>query len=91
MKIKTETPPRIRGRVGQGDDDKWYAEISFADLYGNQQGDPIQIGPFDAEKFARTAMMDACKIASDEWVKSIGQNPTGEYLDMKNGGVLKKW
>ncbi len=90
-------PPRIRGKVaeaepGQGMDGKWFYTIEVATLYGEAIGAPIgPFGPFDSREIALIKLKEAAKEISDDIQKAMGQEVTGDYLDMKNGGVLRKW
>lgn len=85
-------PPRIRGKVGTADDGKFYFEISLWDFYGKQQvGDPFTIGPWDTEKQAHEEMKKAAKLSCDAIEKGQGFKPSGEYMDMKSGGILRPW
>lgn len=79
--------PRIRGRVGTGDDGKFYYEVSIWDFYGeNQVGDHFTLGPFDDEEKANEAGREAVKIACD-----VAGGDKETYMDMKNGGMLRPW
>lgn len=84
--------PRIRARVGTGDDDKYYFEVSIWDFFGEKQiGDPITIGPWDTEAIAHEEMKNAVKLSCEAIEKGQGFEPSGKYLDMKNGGILRPW
>lgn len=85
-------PPRIRGKVGTADDGKIYFEISIWDFYGKQQaGEPFTIGPWKDEQEAHDEMKKAVKIVCESIEKSQGNKPSGEYMDMKSGGILRPW
>ena len=91
------TLPRIKGRVGQVEDGeqrgKWFFELSIWDLYGKeQQGEPFIIGPWETEEIAGEELKKASRIVCDAFVKEVLKvEPSGEYMDMKNGGVLRPW
>lgn len=88
---------RIRGRAGQaaagqGVDGKWFYEISIWDLTGEHQvGEPFQLGPYDTEEEACKDGIKAVRMVSEEAEKLVGGEPSGKYLDLKNGGVLRPW
>lgn len=85
--------PRIRARTGQGDDGKYYFEISVWEFDGETQiGEPIgPFGPYDTEAKAKEEMRRACRMACEQAeILEIGK-PTGKYLDLKNGGKLRSW
>lgn len=90
-------PPRIRGRVGQFAEpeewkDKYCFEILVADLYGNNIGDPIgPFGPYDTEEKAKEEMRSAVRMAAESYETKANGQASGEYLDMKNGGIIRKW
>jgi hypothetical protein len=84
--------PRIRGRVGKGDDGKYYAEISLWELSGEKMiGDPFTIGPIETEGEAYEHLHEAVKRSCEAIEKAYGHEPSGQYLDLKNGAVLKPW
>ena len=85
-------PPRIRGKVGTGEDGKFYFEITLWDFYGKfQVGEPFTIGPWENEQQAHDEMKRAVKITCETIEKSHGSEPSGEYMDMKSGGILRPW
>lgn len=89
---KTTYPPRLRSRVGTGDDQKFYFEISMWDFAATKMvGEPWTFGPFETEKEAHEQMKLTMQKASDELVRLDGGKPDGTYLDMKNGGTLRPW
>lgn len=86
-------PPRIRGRAGQGEDGKWYFEISMWDLAGLTMvgGEPIgTYGPWDTEKIAKKEMRKAVEIIVKDCKNPDGESPNG-YVDFKNGGVFRSF
>lgn len=84
--------PRIRGRVGQDENNQWCFEISVWHLDGEKQvGEPMTFGPWDSEKIAHEEMNRSVRIASEAAEKSMGCEPSGKYIDMKNGGILRPW
>jgi len=88
--------PRIRGRVGQiesgADKDKWAFELSLWNLQGTQRiGDPWLIGPFETEAIAQEKLKDAVKIACEAIEKHETGSTSGQYMDLKNGGVMRPW
>lgn len=91
--------PRIRGRAGQASegqgpdiDGKWFYEISIWDLTGEKQaGPPFQLGPFDTETQACEVGRDTVKRLSEHLETLDGGKPSGKYLDLKNGGILRPW
>ena len=84
--------PRIRGRVGKGEEDgKFYCEISVWDFGGEEQiGDPFVHGPYDSELEAKRELRHLCEIAVLAAQESLGAIPTGKYIDLKDGGKLKE-
>lgn len=84
--------PRIRGRTGQGEDGKFYNELSLWDFGGeNQIGESFTFGPYETREEGLTALKEQAKTASDACEISAGGEPSGRYLDMKNGGILRSW
>lgn len=89
--------PRIRGKVGQATDPaevagKWFFELSMWDYTGEKMvGEPWTIGPWETEAKAHEEMLVACRIACETIEKAHGEEPSGKFLDMKNGGVLRPW
>lgn len=90
-------PPRIKARVGQatpgqGVDGKWFFEIIVANFYGENIGEPFgPIGPFDTEQAAQAEMRNAVRIVAESLEVKISGEKSGQYMDMKDGGILKKW
>lgn len=85
-------PPRIRARHGQGDDGKWYFEISLWTFDGETQiEEPFQIGPFETKKIVLDEMHKAVRLVCESIQKHLGAEVNGKYLDFKNGGVLTPW
>lgn len=91
---------RLKGRVGeaepgQGYDGKWFAQISVWDVSGtNEAGPPIMIGPWDTKEVAEENLKKAVEEASKavlerQFGKGAGAN--GAYLDLKNGGIMRKF
>ena len=86
------TTPRLRARVGNGEDGKFYFELSMWNLGATKMvGKPWTFGPFDTEKEAHEHMVEVTRKASDHLVELMGEKPTGEYIDMKNGGITRPW
>lgn len=90
--------PRIRGRLSiiESPEDlkgKWAFEISIWDFTGEKQvGGPMgPFGPFETEEIASREMSRACRMACEVYETSDGGKPSGNYLDMKNGGILRPW
>lgn len=84
--------PRIRARVGTGEDNKFYFELSIWNFVGTEMlGGPFVVGPFETEKQAHEEMLKATQTACEVIEKGMGQEPSGQYLDMKNGGQLRPW
>lgn len=89
--------PRIRGKVGQATEPadvagKWFFELSIWDFTGEHLiGEPWNIGPWDSEEIAHEEMRRACRLACGAIEKSHGQEPSKDFLDMKNGGILRSW
>lgn len=90
-------PPRIRGRAGiaqpgQGVDGKWFFEITVWDLAGEKQfGDALQLGPFETEEIAKDIGFKATREVSEAFEKQAGFEPSGKFLDLKNGAILRSW
>lgn len=91
MSTKQMEVPRIRGRLATGDDGKHYFELSLWDFYGKKKYTSLEFGPFDTEKIASEKMKAACQKICDRISEEMGEKPTGQYLDFKNGGVLRSW
>ena len=84
--------PRLRGRVGLGEDNKPYFEITMWTLDGETQvGAPLTYGPWANEIEARDQMKIAMQIACEACEDVTGTTRSGKYLDMKNGGILRPW
>ena len=85
--------PRIRGRVGKGDDGKFYFELGLWDFSGeNMIGEPLgPFGPYETESIAQDELKRAAQIACEGIEKSHGEEPSGRYMDMKNGGIMRPW
>lgn len=85
--------PRIRARTGQGDDKKWYFEISMWNFEGTVQiGDkPIgTFGPWETEAIAKEEMRKAVRIACEAIKGPNGEKPDGQ-VDFKNGGTYRSF
>lgn len=96
--MNIQSVPRIRGRLAQYElpeeyKDKWCFEISVWTFDGEKQfGDPIgPIGPFDTEEIAKRELKLAVRIAAESCEKAMGQDPSGKFMDMKNGGIVRPW
>jgi hypothetical protein len=83
--------PRIRARVGQGDDQKWYFEISLWNFIGTEQmGEPFgPFGPYDSEAKAKEEMRKATELCVKACRGPSGEEPEG-YVDLKNGGEFRE-
>lgn len=80
--------PRIRGRVGRGDDTKWYFELSLWNFEGTvmQGNEPLgTFGPFNSKKLAFQEMNRAVEIAC----KGVSNGEATGYVDFKNGGEFR--
>lgn len=84
--------PRLRARVGTGEDGKFYFEMSLWDLGATKMlGPPWTFGPFENEKTAYERMKETVKMAADKLVELEGGKPDGTYIDFKNGGMTRPW
>lgn len=88
--------PRIRGQIGQiadgPDVDKWVYQITLWDLAGEKQhGEPIIIGPYGSEAEAQAAGKKAIRLVSEKIERMFGDGPSGKYIDLKNGAILRPW
>lgn len=85
--------PRIRGQVGQAiEDRKWYFEISIWTFDGEKQiGKPFLFGPHETKEIADQELKKKTQEVCEIIEKNAGCEPSGKYLDMKNGGVLRPW
>lgn len=90
MRIKSklgigEAPPHMKG--------KHFFNLYIFDEDGETQiGDTIgPFGPFDTEREAIVACKAECRKACDLVAKAYGGKPTTDYLDMNEGGVVRKW
>ena len=85
--------PRIRARTGQGEDNKWYFEISMWNFEGTIQigGEHIgTFGPWDAENEAKKEMRRAVELACKQIKGPNGETPQG-FVDFKNGGTYRNF
>lgn len=89
--------PRIRGKVGQaepgqGYDGKWFFHIEIATFYGETIGEPVgPFGPFDTKEIAQAELKEAARISCEHFEKQHNGKASGQYMDMKNGGILRPW
>lgn len=83
--------PRIRGRVGTGDDGKFYFEMSLWDLHGENCAGKWDFGPWNTEAIAHDEMKKCARFMTETLEKEKGGEPSGKFLDMKNGGILRPW
>lgn len=88
--------PRIRARVGRAEENGkeigWGFEVSLWDITGTKKlMEPVVSDVFDTEDLANQAMKECVRYISDECVKLAGGEPTNQYLDLKNGCVLRPW
>lgn len=89
--------PRIRGRVGQITDPpelagKWAFEIKVTNLAATKTFmDTGPLGDFATQEEALAALRKEVKRLSDSLQAGIDGHISGEYLDMKSGGTLRKW
>lgn len=84
--------PRIRGRVGQAEEDnKWYFEMSMWNFEGTQMiGEPLgTFGPWETEEIAKAKMRKASEICLRACTGPNGEVPQG-YIDLKNGGEYRE-
>lgn len=81
---------RVRGRKFE-EGGKFHAEVSIWTMDGEGQIDCWVIGPFGNIELADKAMMDAVRIVCDKIQEEADGQVSGTYLDMKNGGILRKW
>ncbi len=82
--------PRIRGKVGHGDDGKYYFEISMWNFEGTEMigGEPLgTFGPWETEKEAHSELRKAVELAC----KKITNNKANGYVDFKNGGEFRRF
>jgi hypothetical protein len=84
--------PRLRGRVGQGDDGKYYFELSMWNFEGTERvGEPFgTFGPWKNENEAKKEMRKAVEIACKAIKGPNGEAPNG-FVDFKNGGEFRKF
>lgn len=92
--------PRIRGRLAQINEpeepaihNKWVYEIQLWNLEGTKQMcEPYgPYGPYDTDQLAAVAMKQAVREVCEIWQENALGGVTGEYFDLKNGGVVRKW
>ena len=84
--------PRIRGKVGIMDYPKdlvgkFAFEISMWTFDGETRiGEPFgPFGPFDTEQQAQDELRKAVRFVCETLEKDAGLEPSGNFLDMKNG------
>lgn len=80
--------PRIRARVGQGDDKKFYFEISMWNFTGTEMigGEPVgTFGPWKDEKEAHEKMNEAVELAC----KAATNGEANGFVDFKNNGEFR--
>lgn len=84
--------PRVRGRVGKGDDENFYVEMSLWEFTGEKMiGKPWEFGPYPSEKIAHEEMRGIAKFMCDSIAEYLGETPNSKYLDMLNKGTLTPW
>jgi hypothetical protein len=90
--------PRIRGTIGKVAEPSecegmFCFEISIWDFSGTTRiSEPIgPFGPFPSHEEAMIEMKKAIRIACHEAQKMHGCEVSEEYLDLKNGGMLRSW
>lgn len=90
--------PRIRGRLAQFDEpkewkDKWCFEISVWTFDGETQiGEPIgPFGPYETKAEAAQELKRAARLAAESCEKGLGFEPSGRFMDMKNGAIVRPW
>jgi hypothetical protein len=72
--------PRFQGRVGKGDDNKFYFEIFMSIIGDGKEPQSLgTFGPWDTEDIAHAELMNAAKICCEQ----AGGEP-GKYIDMKD-------
>lgn len=82
--------PRIRGKVGYGEDNKFYFEITVWSIDGlTMLGDePLAfVGPFDSEADAQKGLREAVEIVCKKAAEASGEKAQG-FIDFKNGGAF---
>lgn len=84
--------PRIRARSGQGDDKKWYFEISMWNFEGTTMiGEPFgTFGPWETEKQCKSEMRKAVELCCKAVKGPDGSTPDG-YVDFNNGGIYRSF
>lgn len=79
---------RIRGKIGKGDDNKFYFTLSMWNFEGTVMigGEPLgTFGPWDSEKIAQDEMRNAVELAC----KTIANGEANGYVDFKNEGQFR--
>lgn len=80
--------PRIRGRVGKGDDDKFYFEIILTELGARDNGESMgTFGPYDTEQEASKELRLACKKTVEVIERELTGGVSGEVINMKTNKV----
>lgn len=71
---------------------KWAAEVSMWDVGGERQiMEPYTLGPFETQAEALKKGREVVEFISKKLEKEITGEAKGEYLDLKNGGVMRNW
>ena len=90
--------PRIRCSSFQAESDdkkyngKWFFVLSVWDFIGETMTYEHQpIGPFETQKEAIEESKRAARIVSEMFEKEFTGQIGGQYLDLKNGGILRSW
>lgn len=91
-------PPRIRSSSFQAEapedvKGKWFFEVSMWTFDGEQMvGEPIgPFGPYDTQDIAIAESKKAAQKACESIETRVDGKPSGRYMDMKNGGVMRNW
>ncbi len=88
---------RVRGRVGQITEPpdvagRWAFEVLITDLGAENVLKSIgPLGDFATEKEAQDALRREVRFISETISGVMDGKPSGRYIDMKNGGIVREW
>lgn len=83
---------RVRGKVGTGDDGKFYFEMSLWNFEGTKMvGEPFPpCGPYDTKEIAGQHLQTAAELVCKKMAEKEGLKPEG-FVDFKDEGKFKKF
>lgn len=80
--------PRIRGKIGEGVDGKFYFFININILGAREHTEDIgPFGPYDTSEKADKVMREAAKICCEQYEKEFAGGVSGEVINMKTNKI----